>query len=353
MVGQTDNVGWIDGMLLKTDSSGALQWEHNYGGPLRDYLWAVDTASNDDVFVCGSLRVTEGDIDWWLMRTDPAGDTIWSRTWGSSNVHDLIPSITTKSNGNPLFASAWTDGQDASWNSAVYMAELHQDDGHIIWARTYGPVLDFTILRVAKEKAPSQGHIAAGMAFPDNSNFFQGLLLRTADNGDSLWLRRYFYYDSLMTDGMGEFNDVVPTLDGGFVACGFTVGAYTGPYPPSYSQDIWVVKVDSLGCIVPGCNIPMGITSQATNMGYALVLYPNPVRDQLHVAIKLPVNFKAEGPLVLTVVSMAGELVRQVTVPTSAPSDVMLDVMGLAAGAYTLHLSDGHTWIAGKKFVVE
>ncbi len=47
------------------------------------------------------------------------------------------------------------------------------------------------------------------------------------------------------------------------------------------------------------------------------------------------------------------ELVLQEPVPTSAPSEVMLDVTGLAVGSYTLHLSDAHTWIAGKKFIVE
>jgi hypothetical protein len=116
--------------------------------------------------------------------------------------------------------------------------------------------------------------------------------------------------------------------------------------------------VDSLGCIIPGCDIPMGITSQITNMGYALNVYPNPLspskgQDQLHVAITLPANFKTEGPLALTVVSIEGKLVRQETVPTSSPNDVILDVTGLAPGAYTVHLSDEHTWIAGKKFVIE
>ncbi len=356
MVGETGAVGVIDGMLIKTDSSGVVEWQHNYGGPLRDYFWAADTTANEDLFVVGGRRFVETDIEWWAMRLSPVGDTVWARTWGS-DFPDLIPGMTTKSNGNMLFASGWNYAQDSPV-SRVYMAELDQEDGDIVWEREYGPMLNFTILRVAKEVTPGAGHIATGMAFAENTNFFQGVLLRTADNGDSLWMRRYFYYDDLMTDGMGELNDVVPTLDGGFIACGFTQGSYTGPYPPGYSQDVWVVKVDSLGCIIPGCDIPMGITSQITNLGYALNVYPNPLRraqgvNHLHVAVKLPANFKTEGPLVLTVVSMEGKLVRQETIPTSAPNEIVLDVTGVAPGAYTVHLSNAHTWIAGKKFVIE
>lgn len=356
MVGESGEFGLIDGMLIKTDSSGVVEWQRNYGGPMRDYFFASDTTANEDLFVAGGLRFVEENIDWWAMRLTSVGDTVWAVTWGSG-FPDLIPGITTKHNGNMLFAFGWNYAQDAPV-SRVYMAELDQNNGDILWEREYGPMLNFTILRVAKEVAQGEGHIATGFAFAENSNFWQGIMLRTADNGDSLWMRRYFYYDDLMTDGMGELNDVVPTLDGGFIACGFTQGAYTGPYPPSYSQDVWVVKVDSLGCIIPGCDIPMGITSQITNLGYALNVYPNPLRraqgvNHLHVAVKLPANFKTEGPLVLTVVSMEGKSVRQEVVPTSAPNELLIDVTGLAPGAYTVHLSDAHTWIAGKKFVIE
>ena len=52
----------------------------------------------------------------------------------------------------------------------------------------------------------------------------------------------------------------------GFIACGATNGCYSGNCPPQYEQDAWVVKVDSLGCIVPGCNdFGTAITEQITN----------------------------------------------------------------------------------------
>ena len=90
-------------------------------------------------------------------------------------------------------------------------------------------------------------------------------------------------------------------------------------------------------------------------------VYPNPVRagghgsvwDQLHVSIKLPANFKTEGPLLLSVTSLEGKLVKRQQVPTSFPAEVLLEVVGLASGTYSLHLSDARTWIAGKKFIVE
>ena len=93
-------------------------------------------------------------------------------------------------------------------------------------------------------------------------------------------------------------------------------------------------------------------------MSEDVVNTPNPLlasggQVQLHVGINLPMNFRTEGPLILSVTSPEGKLVKQQQVPASLCGELVLDLQGLAAGAYSLHLSDAHTWIAGKKFVVE
>ena len=356
MVGETGEFGMIDGMLIKTDSSGVMEWQRNYGGPMRDYFYTTDTTLTEDIYVAGGMRFVEENIDWWAMRLTSVGDTVWARTWGS-DVHDLIPGISTKRNGNMLFASGWNIGEDDPI-SRVYMAELDQNTGDIVWEREYGPTLNFTILRVAKEVAQGEGHIATGFAFAENSNFWQGILLRTADNGDSLWMRRYFYYDSLMTDGMGELNDVIPTLDGGFIACGFTQGAYTGLYPPGYSQDVWVVKVDSLGCIIPGCDdFSTVITVQATNLKEALAVYPNPAHGSTTLKVTLPSGSPLLGRGVGGEVDLRLRLVnaqgQEVLVQKAVVGENNLAVEGEAAGLYYIHLTSGTTWLSGTKLIIE
>ncbi|MBL0044994.1 MAG: T9SS type A sorting domain-containing protein [Flavobacteriales bacterium] len=352
LCGETASIGVVDGFLIKTDSLGNEQWRRTYGEPQWvDYITSVDTTADDGFFVGGNFRISQFNSELRVIRTDANGEPLWTKLWGGP-YNEPVAQVFTKADGNALVSGTWGYAPDFA-AARIYMAELNASDGSIVWQHEYGPSIDICTLYSGKEVRPGEGHIATGYAFEPNTNFFKGQLLRTADNGDSLWMRNYFYYDSLMTDGVGEFKDVIPTTDGGFIACGFTWGSYTGPTPPNYSQDAWVVKVDSLGCIVPGCNGPMGITSQITNMGYALNVYPNPVRDLLHVGIKLPIGFKTEGPLVLTIVTTDGKLVRQESLPTSAWDDMQIDVTGLLVGTYTIHLSDAHTWIAGKKFVVE
>lgn len=352
LVGETDSLGTPDASLIRTDSTGAVLWNRTYGGELSDRGWSVDTAADDGFFMGGQYGYINGGAygRQWVLRVDAVGDTVWQRIWGGEMTHQSAL-LTTKASGNPIICG--TTAIVENTDRQCYMAELDESNGDLLWERRYDYLNVDAYLLIAKEVAPGAGHIAIGVLYDTQEGDYNGIMLRTADNGDSLWMRTFVYQDTIMSNGQGALNDVVPTLDGGFIACGTAYNELSMPYPPGYSQDVWVVKVDSLGCIEPGCNIPMGITTQITNMGYALSVYPNPVRDRLHVSIKLPVNFKTEGPLSLTVVSSDGKLVRQQGVETSAPNEVSIDVTGLAVGAYTVHLSDAHTWIAGKKFVVE
>ncbi len=338
-----------DGFLIKTDMVGNEEWRHSYGGPFSDYAISVDTTADDGYFVGGQYKVTQNNFNFWVFRVDADGDTLWSKQWGGPwnepNAH-----LTTLANGNPIIASKTDFIND--YAGRMYMAELDQGDGHIVWERRYGPPYAFTSLFACKEVLPGEGTIAAGyFEPPDSVNLLKGALLRCAPNGDSLWLRTYLYYDSLMTDGTGEFRDVMPTVDGGFIACGLTIGSYSNNNPPGYEQDAWVVKVDSLGCIVPGCDdFNTAITEQVTNLKRALSVYPNPAATSTTVKVTLPMGTPYARDLNLRLVSAQGQ---EVLVQRAVVGENSADVGSLPAGVYYVHLTSGSTWLSGTKLVVE
>ncbi|MBL7964987.1 MAG: T9SS type A sorting domain-containing protein [Flavobacteriales bacterium] len=201
---------------------------------------------------------------------------------------------------------------------------------------------------IVKETLPDERLISAGQYGNENGHM-QGVLLRTTANGDSLWMYSYLYYDSLMLDGRGAFRDVLPTLDGGFIACGYAHSSITGNDPPGYTQDVWVIKVDSMGCLEPGCNL-VSIQTQVTNFRDALRLWPNPVSELLTVAWDLPEGLRKGNSCQLSVVSAAGQLVRTETI-SLATDQHQLDVRNLSPGLYHVHLVSDGTWITGGKFL--
>jgi len=351
LAGETGTPGSIDAMLIKTDATGTAEWERSYGTlQYFDYfLCAATTADDDGFFAGGQTWEPANKQQFWVLRVDAEGDTVWSKVWGSA-YDEYYAHLTTKANGNPIVANSWAYGP-MYLQMRAYMTELDASDGSFVWQREYGSSENTTELYTVKEVAPGEGHIAVGFTYAPNSNFIQGLLLRTADNGDSLWMRSYFYYDSLMTDGLGELKDVVPTNDGGFIACGYTFGSYTGPFPQQYSQDTWIVKVDSLGCIIPGCDdISTVITVQATNLKVAMAVYPNPARGGTTVKVALPSASPFTDDLRLRLVSSEG---KEVLLQRAAVGLNEVDVQRYASGVYYLHLTSGSTWLSGTKLVIE
>jgi len=158
-----------------------------------------------------------------------------------------------------------------------------------------------------------------------------------------------------VTGGQGQLRDVQPTPDGGFIAVGM---AFPGG---GYTQDVWVIKTDSMGCLEPGCHLITGMATQITNLRGALSVAPNPVAagGNLQVQLDLPENFTPQGALKLTLVSSEGRVVQEETI-SAALSTFSFQLSAFVPGLYQLHLHDatmpsagGRRWISGAKLVVE
>jgi hypothetical protein len=75
--------GWDDLYLVKTDSLGNTLWTKVYGGGLWDEGKCVWQLSDGGYIVAGfTYSFGAGECDVWLLRTDPSGDTLWTRTYG-------------------------------------------------------------------------------------------------------------------------------------------------------------------------------------------------------------------------------------------------------------------------------
>ena len=337
-----------NGFIMRTDNTGVQQWVQSYPGGGLDGLITIDTCSNG-FFSGGQHRFFGQDINFWLMRTDDFGSVIWDTIWGSGfdepNAH-----VTTLANGNALVASSWAYAPNYG-QMRPYLAEVSYADGSFIWEQQYDEPSFNTTLYSAKEIEPGGDLIAVGQSYVDVSA--RGILLRTTNGGDSLWMRYYEYSDSLWNAGRGFLFDVIQTYDNGFLAVGTALGLSNDPNDPplAYSQDIWVVKVDSMGCLLPGCHIVTGIESQVTNYKDALKVWPNPSTSggQVQLTWELPEAARSKSTE-LSLVSTTGQLMFSQPIDLAQES-IQLDVHDLKPGMYFIHLVQEGTWISGAKLL--
>lgn len=123
--------GWVllnddlTAMTVKFSPEGDILWQQNYssaGGNNQGLAIRLDDAEN--LYVAGSSFNTNSNFDVMLLKYDPSGDLLWSRTVGKSNEGDVGRDMTIDPSGNPIVAGA--TGSDA------YLVKFNPE-GDVLW----------------------------------------------------------------------------------------------------------------------------------------------------------------------------------------------------------------------------
>jgi uncharacterized delta-60 repeat protein len=111
--------GYHDALLMKYDSSGALQWAKTLGGAGSDCVYGVAVDSGGSIYCAGSSSsFGTGYWDALLMKYDSSGALQWAKTWGSSS-GDYLNAVAVDSTGNPYFVGYTDSRYTGNWQDAA------------------------------------------------------------------------------------------------------------------------------------------------------------------------------------------------------------------------------------------
>jgi hypothetical protein len=102
-------------------------------------------------------------------------------------------------------------------------------------------------------------------------------LFKTDFKGKPIWYRDYFVFPGSETDEGMLLNAIVQTPDGGFVLAG-----ENRDFSRTDIQRSILVKVDSFGCLVPGCHLKDNINE---NILKKCSLFPNPSTSNFTISL--------------------------------------------------------------------
>jgi len=202
----------------------AVTWQNTYGGLDSDVAYSAVQTSDGGFGVLGVSRsVGAGGYDAYLVRLDPAGQEIWSKSYGTSG-GEWTYSVCATNDGGFAFVGAW---QGAGFD--VWLVRVDAE-GKELWNRSFG--LSGNDAGFGIKQTTDGGFVITGyMSNGSNANVF---LLKTGTDGAQQWLSTFG----------GSGNDwgkaVIQTTDGGYAISGWTksFGGVTRAY---------IVKADSGG----------------------------------------------------------------------------------------------------------
>jgi len=328
-------------IIWKINGSGQVVWQKEFGlGSQTHEGISIEEYMGNGVAVYGYRGQPFAPLDAnFLLRVDSNGTELWRRYFGN-RARASYGVVKQTNDGDLITWCTYRELDYPTYEWAQLMITRWTPDGDIVWQKKshYGfgtASLDLAVL-------------------PDNSMIgscglnWDGGLCKFAPNGDSLWTRTFRPFIGVGSVGMW---DVEPTPDGGFIACGEISQSMNDPNPGLYT--VFIVKTDSFGCVVPGCqNIDTEVYE--LELHDKLVLAPNPAHDKVRFELPLPDGYPLQGTVQAILLDAQGkEVLRNTIGNTGLGLNGNLDVSGLPSGTYFLHLRDGEKWLAGGKVIVE
>lgn len=233
LAGETDSygAGSYDFYAVKTDSGGNVQWTRTYGGSSierpRD---AIQLKDGGYVIVGYSTTFCSGYADFYVVRTDPAGNPLWTRNYGGSGIEDAHSVVEAPDHG--LLIAGYTTSF-GSGEADIYLVRTDMY-GNVLWTHTYGGASDETIREYVRIRHVPGGYVLATFTDSFGAGRRDAYLLRIDYNGNLLWSQTFG------SPEMDDARDVIPTTDGGFL-----LGGYSYAHDPM--GDYYLVKTDGAG----------------------------------------------------------------------------------------------------------
>ena len=389
IVGYTNSfgAGGYDVYLVKTDSMLQTQWSRTYGGSDWDFGNCVEQTTDGGYIICGStFSYGKGDQDYFLIKTNSAGDTLWTKTFGGAN-EDIAKSVIQTSDGGYILTGTSKSLGDTLGDFYTVKTD---SIGDTLWTNKWGgPQPDFA--NDVMERI-SGGYIVCGGTKSYGSGSSDGNLIKISNAGitDTVYTVGFPGYEEFesitqRTDGKiamigtttslgyGTPGDVyffllnsdftfynsntygsVPydigysierTIDRGFIICGITQG-----FNSNGLDDIYFIKTDTLG------NTTSSVVSFITNVETvnSLVseyenLYPNPADKMIHLSI----NAVYDGYTSITISDIIGRkyLNRELKTNSSDKINIDLSTADFNNGMYFITIQN-NDFIKTKSFII-
>ncbi len=262
---KTENcIGLSDYWIVKIDVSGNIQWQNTIGGSGQEELYSISQTS-DGGYICGgwsdsniSGDKTENSVgffDYWIVKTDAAGNIQWQNTIGGSS-NDYLQSVQQTSDGGYILGG-WSNSNisgDKTENSAGffdYWIVKLDSIGSIQWQNTVGGSnLDYLF---SVSTTADSGYICGGTSYSDIS----ADKTENSNGGEDYWVIKLDYLGNIEWQNTiggsddDELYSIVQTADKGFICGGFSYSNISGDKTENSQgdSDYWIIKLDSTGSI--------------------------------------------------------------------------------------------------------
>jgi hypothetical protein len=275
LCGVTANGGINYAWGVKVDSLGNSQWQYTYGGNGNNEFFDVEQTFDGGYVFAGN----SGGQDLYVVKTNSLGVLQWQKSLGTPNQDGRISYIHQLHDSSYIITGLVDTSAAFNYQGKGYIAKLRKN-GSLIWERTYTSQNADDLIGFGGTKAMEIKYdeyiILGSKHLQSNPNIPNLWLVRIDSSGTLIWERTYNYYHPNINTTYGY--NIIQTSDNGFLITG-SVGSLNAPG----GQELWLMKLDSLGCDTIDCSLSI---RRETAFIEGLRVYPNPAGSIAMVYIR-------------------------------------------------------------------
>ncbi len=297
--------------VLRTDSLGDTLWTRTFGGVDEDCAFSAQQTADSGFIICGTTySYGAGQSDIYLIKTNAAGDTLWTRTHGGAQPEHGHSVRQTADSGYIICGTTLSFGAGAA---DIWLVRTNAN-GDALWTRTFGG--DTADLGHSVAQTADHGFILCGQTASFGAGNYDAWIIKTDSMGDTLWTRTF----GGANDDVGY--SVQQTTDGGYIMAGKTKSRGAG------GEDFYLIKTDAEGHLAVA--EPKADCARAST--FSLSCKPNPCRSS--TVLHLTAGPLDHSTAVLRIYDSQGRLVHSSF--GIRASSFRLDLRSMPAGAYFL-----------------
>ena len=225
--------GDTDVYIMKTNPIGDTIWTKSFGGTSSEYPNMIIETSNGNFLIVGyTLSYGSGSNDVWLLCIDINGNLIWSKTYGGTG-DDEGKDIIATADGNYMITGRSNSPGNQGYDAFLIKIDLN---GNIIWQNNYGGN-QYETSRSVKQCSDG-GYVFTGQTLSYGSGNGDVYMTKTDASGNLIWSKTFG--GNLIDDG----NVIIENSDGSFM-----IAAETNSYG-SGDMDVWILKTDNNGNVI-------------------------------------------------------------------------------------------------------
>lgn len=260
-------------IFILTDSLGNILRYTHFEKPDSNNLEVLNyimQSGSGDIYCVGENFINTTYNKGLIIKLSKDGEFIWRREIEQSKYGYFTDFCKELSNGNILLVGSkylpfFIDSAQV-WTSVIVI----DSSGKKIKENNFFRNFDSNNSKCITDQ--SGNIICVGGIIDSDTSFSRGYLIKLNSNGDSIYRREFTHG---WTDRDQVFFNIANASDGGYYLTGFNW------VQGDNSSKAWIVKVDSNGCVVPGCNTAVNV--EPTEYDELFLVYPNPVSDKLTI----------------------------------------------------------------------